>query len=153
MYTPEIIADWFLCKADRMPKPSMTNLKLQKLVYYAQAWSLVFLAEPLFNDDFQAWVHGPVIVELYNKYKKNPYALNIPENCPELNKNVVDILIQVLNVYGRYNAKYLEGLTHSEEPWINARGGISPEARSNNIISKEEIKKYYSNLLVSAQTA
>ncbi len=108
----------------------VTNLKLQKLVYYIQAWYLAINNKPLFQDDFEAWVHGPVIPALYKRLKK--YGFNdITENPkkPSLQESIVNHIKEVLSVYSGYSAFQLEQMTHKEEPWIKARKGI-PEDES-----------------------
>jgi len=149
-YTPSQIADWFLCNIDRESGESITHLKLHKLVYYAQAWALTLFNEFLFDEDFQAWTHGPVIYTLYDRFRNSGWdSLPSPDNCIEFPEHIEKLLKEVLDVYGKYGAKYLEELTHNETPWIEARKGIPLEAYSNSIITKESMKKYYSNLLES----
>ena len=141
------IANYFTCTIDREAGDSITHLKLQKLMYYAQSWSLVIFGKTLFNEDFQAWSHGPVLQSIYNNYKQYGYE-NIPlcscENT--LNEEVIKLLEEIKIVYGEKSAKHLENLTHSELPWIEARGGIDLELRSNTPISKNTMKNFYTNL-------
>jgi uncharacterized phage-associated protein len=75
--------------------------------------------------------------------------LPIPDNCIEFPEHIEKLLKEVLDEYGKYGAKYLERLTHSESPWIEARNGIPIEAYSNSVITKESMKNYYSKLLES----
>ena len=124
-YSPSKIADWFLCNIDREAGESLTHLKLQKLVYYAQAWAITLFDNPLFDEDFQAWTHGPVLYSLFVKYRDYGWdSLPIPNVCPEFNEDIENLLQDILNIYGKYSAKYLENLTHQESPWINTRGEI-----------------------------
>jgi len=146
--SPCEIADWFLCSIDREAGESVTHLKLQKLVYYAQAWSITLFDNPLFDEDFKAWTHGPVLYSLFDKYRDRGWdSLPIPDSCPELTEDTENLLQNVLNVYGKYSAKYLENLTHQECPWAEARGNLPPEARCDSVISKEIMKQYYTELL------
>src|SRR5437016_1983852 len=69
-YSYSLIADYFIALSNESQSP-ITNLKLQKLVYYAQAWHLAILKKALINEDFQSWAHGPVIPQLYNDYRSN----------------------------------------------------------------------------------
>lgn len=142
------IAEFFLNKLDPDSGESITPLKLQKLVYYAQAWSLSF-NKSLFEEDFQAWVHGPVIPSLYVHFKELGSS-NIPKvysfDSSIFDQEEINILDLVWFVYGKYDAKYLERLTHMEKPWIIARQGIDPKERCTNIISKNEIEEYFSSL-------
>lgn len=142
------VAEYFLNKIDPEAGESVTPLKLQKLVYYAQAWSLVFY-KSLFEEDFQAWVHGPVIPSLYIHFKEYGSA-NIPKvfsfDSSVFENEEITVLDLVWSVYGKYDAKYLERLTHIEKSWLDAREGIGHDERCINVISKEEIKKYFSGL-------
>ena len=144
------IAKWFLNKS------SMTPKKLQKMVYYAYAWFITLMNEDannienrLFNVSPQAWVHGPVFPNLYQKYKDYGYS-DIPAEEAEFNFNedVEDVLNQVWEVYGKYNANELESLTHQELPWRNARTGCSPFSVCTNDISDKDIFECYSARLV-----
>ncbi len=150
-YSPKQIADWFLCSVDRASGSSITHLKLQKLVYYAQAWSLALFNRPLFEEDIEAWAFGPVVPSLFQRFKGRKWeTLEAPDTCPSFDTKTEDLLKEILRVYGKYDAKYLERLTHREDPWLEARNGLAPEAASNNIIPKEKMKKYYSKLYKEA---
>jgi uncharacterized phage-associated protein len=144
---PAQIANYFTCTIDREAGDSITHLKLQKLVFYAQAWSLVMFDKGLFEEDFQAWSHGPVLPSVYENYKKFSYE-SIPMcSCDNnLTPEVMALLDDIKGVYGEKSAKYLENLTHSELPWIEARGGISIEMRSTTPISKKTMKDFYTKL-------
>lgn len=144
------VAEWFLCTVDREAGDNITHLKLQKLLYYAQAWSLVLLNEPMFPEEIQAWTHGPVVPIVYNIYSKYPYNnLPIPDECPEIEEKYIEVLEEVMKTYGIYEAKYLEQLTHSEQPWIEARGNLPLEAKCENPISLETMKEFYSKMQAS----
>lgn len=145
MYSVEDIANWFLYSIDRESGDSITHLKLQKLVYYAQAWSLALCDKSLFEEDFQAWAHGPVVRSLYEIYKDSSWnALDLPDKpLIEFDAETEELLNDVWKIYGQHSAKYLEELTHSEDPWIITRGDLSPEERSEEIISRELITAYY----------
>ncbi len=149
MYTPMDIANWFLAAVDRDAGDSITHLKLQKLVYYAQAWSLVLLEEELFAEDFEAWRHGPVVPSLYHAFSRYGWqALPPPEDeLVDFSNDVQEVLIDVYNTYGGLHAKRLEELTHQEPPWLLARGKLSPEANSSSIVRKQHMAAYYKTLL------
>lgn len=125
----------------------LTNLKLQKLVYYAQAWHLALYKEPLFSNDCQAWVHGPVFTSVYhrfNQYGWNPIQYeHIKVN---LAPNIKSHLDEIFRVFNRFTASELEQMTHQEEPWQKARIGLPPDEPSNNYISKDDMKDFYSRL-------
>lgn len=149
MYSAKDIANWFLCMTDRDAGEAMTNLKLQKLVYYAQAWALVLLDKPLFAEDFEAWAHGPVLQSLWSEYRVyswNAIPLRDCEAVDFLDEETAELLQEVWEIYGRYDAKYLEELTHHEKPWLMARGNLPPEARSNALIPKHVMKQYFTQL-------
>jgi uncharacterized phage-associated protein len=147
IYTPLQIASWFLANIDRGAGDLITHLKLQKLIYYAQAWSLASRGEPLFNEDFQAWAHGPVAPSVFRAFRD--YGMNpipAPARVPKLDADTTELLEEVLDVYGEHSAKKLEMLTHREKPWREARGDLPEEASSRAIITKEAMRTFYSNL-------
>lgn len=130
-------------------KSPITAIKLQKLVYYCQAWSLVWLGEQLFKEDIEAWANGPVVKELFKNYrgeyeirKMSPFKGN-PRNLSDVQRETID---DVLKFYGDKDSQWLSDLTHMEKPWIEARKGIPSGARSDRKISLEVMKEYYSNL-------
>ena len=144
MYTAIQVANWFRAAVDRDAGDSLTHLKLQKLVYYAQAWALAILGRPLFEEDFRAWAHGPVSLEVWHEFRDFGWeALPAPDEVPELEGEVEELLRDVLSSYGEHSAKKLEDLTHSEDPWLRARGDLPPEARSTAIIPKAHMQQYY----------
>ena len=148
------VAEYFIDKANKEKKP-ITNKKLQKLVYYAQAWSLVLKKKKLFDEKIEAWVHGPAIKSLYVKYKSfgfNPIQKEADQaslkNLSSENKKLLD---NVWSVYGGLDAYYLEMLTHSETPWQEAREGLQSSQNSENEISIKAMKSFYSKKLELAK--
>lgn len=145
-YTASQIAKWLLGAIDRDSGDSITHLKLQKLIYYAQAWSLALpeRARPLFDEDLQAWAHGPVAESVFHEYKQAGWAaLGAPEDVPDIAEDDEEHLREILAVFGEFSAKHLERMTHSEDPWLHARGDLPPEARSNAVITKDHMTAYY----------
>jgi uncharacterized phage-associated protein len=141
------IAHWFLASIDREAGDSMTHLKLQKLVYYAQAWALARLDKSLFEEDFEAWTHGPIVPSLFEQFKNYGWeALPYPEAVPTFESDVEILLEEVLEIYGQLSARHLENLTHSEAPWKTARGHLPDEIHATTLISKEAMKTYYQYL-------
>ena len=148
MYTVYDIANWFLSNLE-----NVTNKKLQKLVYYAYSWYLVFNNESadniewrFFENRFEAWVHGAVYPELYTMYKKFGSGV-IPlyeGSLPKFSEDDLDVLNQVLEVYGGFTGNELESICHQESPWKNARKGLSTYEPSHELISDKEIFDCYS---------
>lgn len=143
------VAEFFIQKSNlSSPRKVITNKKIQKLVYYAQAWSLAINKHPLFKEKIEAWVHGPAIKSVYDKYKE--FGFNAIKKEPDLAliemipKEDKKILEQVWNVYGKYDSSYLEMLTHSESPWQNARAGLEVSENSENEISIDSMQEFYS---------
>ncbi len=138
------IVPYFLRQSEKNPKSLITPLKLQKLLYYAQAWSLVFRGKILFYEDIEAWIHGPAIPPVYRRYKQYGYSTLNQENLfSELKVDEIDILNMVWMSYGKKSAKSLEELTHSEYPWIKTRAGLRVDQPSNKKISIRDMRSYY----------
>ena len=128
----------------------ITTLKLQKLVYYCQAWSLAWDGKPLFDEDFEAWANGPVNPRLFRAHQGrftvgehffDDYKYN---GFTDDEKETMDI---VINDLGEKDSQWLSDLTHSERPWKEARAGCLPGERCSNVISKEVMQDYYSGLI------
>lgn len=140
IYDAEIIAKWIINKIH--PEP----LKLQKLLYLAQGYSFAFYDRPLFYNEIEGWVHGPVVPDVYNIYKDYKYnPITISYENVELDKEAEDVLEFVIKKYSKYDAKYLEKITHNQEPWINSREGLDPDERSDKTINKLNIANYFTN--------
>jgi len=136
------VANYFIWLANETGS-FISNLKLQKLVYYAQAWHLALSNTPLFPEDFEAWIHGPVIPELYQKYKRFGWQPILEDAKPELPQDVQEFLDEVAQEYFACDAYELEQMTHVEAPWNLARGDIPCDTPSNAVIQKEWMKEYY----------
>jgi putative zinc finger/helix-turn-helix YgiT family protein len=125
----------------------ITPLALQKLLYFTQAFHKVFTGNFIFDEDCEAWVHGPVYREIYFKYKDhgyNPIEDSMRQfECFDLTQNERDIIDAVINYFGCYSGKVLENMTHFEAPWKETRNGLSEEVVSNRIIGKEIIERYF----------
>lgn len=128
---------------------SMSAMKLQKLVYYSQAWNLVWDERPLFDEPIQAWANGPVVYELFTCHRGlftvhpetlkggNPAALDVYE---------AETVNVVLSSYGKMSGRDLSALTHDELPWREAREGLSATDRTNRAISLETMVEFYSGM-------
>ena len=134
------IAKWFLHQS------SMTHKKLQKLCYYAQAWyCALYDGTPLFEDEIQAWVHGPVIPTLYPRYADYKWE-DIPQADFDesiLSTKALDVLEAVYNTYGSLSGDQLEALTHREKPWVEARGDLESWESGETPISHKTMRTYY----------
>ena len=139
--------NYLIYLSNKSDKKSLTNKKLQKLLYYSQAWNLVLRNKSLFKEDFEAWVHGPAIPIVYKKFKNcGSCVIDVKvkeDDYKNLSGKGIEIISEVWKVYGKYDAGYLELLTHNEKPWQNARNGHLPYEASKNIISKQDMKEYY----------
>ena len=126
----------------------MTAMKLQKLVYYCQVWSLVWDEKPLFPEKIEAWANGPVVRELFDLHKGKFKVASIHLGRPEkLNTKQKETVSAVLNYYCEKTSQWLSDLTHMEDPWRNARKGIQENERGNKVISHASMIEYYSSLL------
>jgi uncharacterized phage-associated protein len=127
---------------------SMSAMKLQKLVYYSQAWTLVWTENPLFDEEIQAWANGPVVWELYclhrGMFRVDPGLFQ--GDPSRLSEDQKDAVGRVLTYYGDKDPQWLSSLTHLETPWQQARSGVEKGQPCSNIISKESILEYYSSL-------
>ncbi len=142
--TPKPVASWFVNNIDREAGEAITHLKLQKLVYYAEAWYLAFCDKPLFEEAPQAWTHGPVYPSLFQKYRENSWdSLPIERHARRVPDDLAGFLQSVFNSYGQFGAKRLEELTHEETPWKETRGNLPLEARCTTPMNKLTIRNYY----------
>ena len=132
---------------------TLTTWKLQKLVYYAKAWSAVWDDKELFPEPIQAWANGPVCPSLY-EYHRGQFKISelIDSNgeaigdSSKLDENERDSVDHVLEFYGPKSAQYLSELTHSELPWKQARKGLSAGERGNATIPTASMAEYYGSL-------
>lgn len=144
-YTANEVADTLIALA-REQNIEISNLKLQKLLYYAQAWSLVLREAPLFREDFEAWVHGPVVPEVFRRFKSYRWQPITENVTPLKDVELRHHLLAVLEVYGSLKPTQLERLSHSERPWKDARGNLDPIAASNEVITQQSMKDFFSEL-------
>jgi len=125
----------------------MTAMKLQKLLYYCQAWSLVWDEKPLFTERIEAWASGPVVREIYNKHQGMFIVSNWNYGkISNLNKTQKETIDAIIKYYGNKPSQWLSDLTHKEAPWENARNGLKPTQRGNKTITHASMMEYYSSL-------
>lgn len=145
------VANWFL------EKESMTHKRLQKLCYYAFAWDFAVRNGNLIKDcEFEAWVHGPVNRPLYNMLKGSRLKELTPTDIKVSTNHIsdpddIDFLESVWATYGEYGANSLEIMTHRELPWKNARTGCDAFDSCQNVISTDDMKKYYSSVYIGTE--
>jgi uncharacterized phage-associated protein len=126
----------------------VSNLKLQKLLYYAQAWHLALHGKSLFCDPIEAWVHGPVVPAVYRRFKQFGWKpIQLKPKPSRLSPAAKSHVMDVMSAYGALSAFDLERLVHQEEPWRIARGDIAPDAPCRNIIGPDSMRSYYHSRL------
>lgn len=126
---------------------AMTTWKLQKLVYYSQAWALVWDDDAIFPEEIEAWANGPVVRKLYNAHKGKFRVSKIAGgNADALTEDNRDTIDAVLGFYGDKSPQWLSDLTHMEDPWKKARHGIPDGERGNHVIPKQDLAEYYGSL-------
>jgi uncharacterized phage-associated protein len=127
---------------------AMSAMKLQKLVYYAQAWSLVWDERPLFSEEIQAWANGPVCVVLYSEGHGGQFLVESASKgrAEALDANARETVDAVLLAYGNRSPQWLSDLTHSEAPWRDARKGLKDGERGAVPISHVAMAEYYGSL-------
>ncbi len=137
--TAQTVANAFLKLSQPELGDYMTNLKLQKLVYYAQGFSLAVHDRPLFSEDILAWEHGPVVRELYNRYRDlGSEPLPVPDEAVDISQEDLELIGEVNNVYGQFSAWKLRDMTHQERPWV--------ETPRNEVIPLGLLKEYFTTL-------
>jgi len=146
------ICDYIIFRLKAEDNIPLSNIKLQKLLYYTQAWHLAFnKGTPLFKGNFQAWIHGPVNREIFHRFNATKY-LNSEINITDmLDKNISEKLTPkeikhinlVLETYSTYSGLQLEDMSHKELPWIKAREGYGLNQRCEVEIDNEFLGKYF----------
>lgn len=147
-YSAMDIANWFLNYNYQLREfededtDNISNLKLQKLLYYAQGCYLALRDRELFNDKILAWKHGPVVESVYYTFRKfGADGISEFDKNIEIDKDTESILIEVYNVFGKYSAWGLREMTHNETPWKSTK--------QSEEISQESIKEYFEENYVS----
>ena len=127
---------------------AMSTMKLQKLCYYAQAWSLVWDDAELFPEDFEAWTNGPVCRELFVR-TRGKFSATVEDEYggqEDLTDEQIDTINTVLDFYAPHDAQWLSSLTHMEDPWKKAREGIADGMECHKVITKASMAEYYGGL-------
>ena len=147
MATAFDVAEYILQKTGRI-----STMKLQKLVYYSQAWSTVWDEipdTPLFEEPIQAWINGPVVPALFEEHKGHfqvgPGFFK-KGKADRLTENQKETIDSVLDFYGNRSAQWLSDLAHSEAPWVEARKGLRADVRGSREITLDSMQQYYGSL-------
>ncbi|NEQ36315.1 MAG: DUF4065 domain-containing protein [Okeania sp. SIO3I5] len=144
MINPLEIAKYFIMRAyEDGREAQITNMKIQKLLYYSQCLYLALNDEPLFAEEIQAWRYGPVCSPAYKFYSKfEAEQLPIPnqESIANIPSEIKEVLEETWQYFGEYHAYYLSNLTHLEFPWKKARKGLPSYASSTETISLEDMR-------------
>lgn len=151
------VTDYIVLRASEAGEV-LVHHKLHRLLFYVQAWSLVEDAK-IFDDTFQAWVHGPVARSVFDRFQPTHTLydlIGIHEVRPGYQPSTIDgakrkHIDEVLDAYLRFSFTQLSDMTRRELPWIQARGALAPDARCEDEIDEAVIKKYYQELLDQSQ--
>ena len=140
MTTARDVANYLLTKSDPGEGDTISNLKLQKLVYYAQGLHLALFDRPLFDEQIVAWAHGPVVPDLYHAFKAyEAGAIPLPDGPPVITAGERELLDEIWTVYGQFSAWKLRNMTHAEPPWTNTE--------QSSEISRDRMSEYFKTLL------
>lgn len=148
--TAREVARWILSKNEVAVASNdaeyISNMKLQKLLYYAQGCHLALHDTVLFQDNIEAWKHGPVVPDVYHEYKRfGSNGIEIAQldelDVGDFTDEQIDTLEQTYEVFGQYSAWKLREMTHSETPWLTTP--------ANGVISINSIKQYFKENYVS----
>lgn len=132
----------------------MDTMKLQKLVYYSQAWSLAKTGVVLFHNPIEAWANGPVVDYLYQQHRNSRTAHTWPRGDKDrLDPSALTLIGEVVGLYAGMSGDELSALTHMETPWAVARAGLSDSERSRREISIELMRSYYGSQLLEPADA
>jgi uncharacterized phage-associated protein len=149
------IAEWIVrYRADN--GAPIDRVSLQKMLFYAQAFRLARHGEPLFRGRFEAWVHGPVVPEIWRQFGNDGAHLVEPDerrSQPQIDSETEQCLRDVVDFFSLCNPFMLSRATHEEDPWREARGDRPGNQRSEETIPIERIKTYYAALIEDGEEA
>jgi len=147
-YTADNVAKYLIYLAslgfvgDNKEREGITNLKLQKILYFAQAYYLGKLGKPLFSDPIEAWDYGPVVSSVYHAYKsKGSNPIISESDQSEILSEDKEMIKKIWDTFGAYSASRLVDIAHAHSPWKEAN------MSSDKVISHKAIADYYNPLL------
>lgn len=146
MATAKDVSEVFLRLSQPELGDTISNLKIQKLVYYAQGFHIALYEKPLFEENIVNWEHGPVVEELYHEYKKFENGPIIIDGLDEkdfsliFNTDQIDLIVEVNEIYGQFSAWKLRNMTHEEKPWL--------ETQRNEVISHTLLYEYFTTQII-----
>lgn len=154
------VADYIIVKLDDA-RVGLNTLKLHKLLYYVQAWRLALKDEPLFLGKFQAWVHGPVSRQIYDRFSGTHGMYDMLKSRdarPDFDPAKIDAAVrshvdEILDAYATFSGPQLEQMTHDEDPWIAARGGRKPSERCEVELSETLMRDFFKEELRRSEAA
>lgn len=132
------IANKIISKTDTEHGDSISNLKLQKMLYYMQGFHIAYFNEPLFDEDIVAWQYGPVVPSVYTSFKQfGKGEINLSSDVPiiSLTSEEESLFNEVYEVYSQFSAVKLMEMTHQETPWSTTE--------ISNVISKDKLKSFF----------
>lgn len=141
------VAKYLILLADAEEEPDcLSHLRLQKLLYYVQGWSLALRKTEIFPEGIEAWAHGPVVPDVYRHLKKYGSS-SIPiegwASPKNLSKTEQRFIESVWEAYKEYSATSLRKMTHQEDPWVNTRGSLGPGDLCAATIPHKAMKKFF----------
>jgi uncharacterized phage-associated protein len=144
MLTAEQVADYLLLKANMNEEGEfLSNMKLQKLLYYCQGFHLAETGKQLFKEPIKAWTYGPVVENIYHKYKSYGWSsITPPEELDllQFTDYEIQLMDDVYNLYGQFSAWKLRDMTHEEPPW--------KDTPQNKVISNDKLRSYFQTQLI-----
>lgn len=148
MLTPQTVSDYILSKVSIEDGDAITNLKLQKVLYYCQGWHLAVFEADLFGEAIEAWSHGPVVPSVYRRFSPFGRGSIIPTwdlsyvtgAVSERSRRLID---QVWSQYSGLSARELRNRTHAEPPWRLARGDLPEGERSQNVLDRATLMAFF----------
>jgi uncharacterized phage-associated protein len=135
-----------LANADEEHEEFVGHLRLHKLLYYVQGWSLALNGRAMFREQIQAWSHGPVVPAVFRLLRDKRYQPIKPDDLPTAEPlSAADrrFVSRVWDTYKPYSASQLRTMTHEESPWMDARGDLDPAAASSAVITVPSMREFF----------